>query len=130
MNDIDIKTDINNSDTYNSIENNIGMSISNTLVDEIIIKEDEDVGSLPIDVLSERWTVNVNLFKLSIDDHNVCGESDEEENKDELKTEQDELNKWREIINNNHLTQEEKIKEKAKLKKMRYKRNKRNNVVL
>jgi hypothetical protein len=71
----DIKTDINNSDTHSSIENNIGISISNTLVDEIIIKEDEDVDGLP--------------------DDNVCGESDEEENKDELKTEQDELNKWR-----------------------------------
>ena len=132
-NEIDIKTDINNSDTYSSIENNIGMAIiSNTLTDEIIMKECEyeDVGSLPIDVLSERWNANVTLFKLYTEDDNVCGESDEEENIDEPKNEQDELNKWREIINNNHLTQEEKIKAKTRLKKMRYKRNKRNNVVL
>jgi hypothetical protein len=129
----DIKTDINN-DIYSNVENNINMEIiSNPLTDEIIMKEDEDVGSLPIDVLSERWNTSVNLFKLSIeeDDDNVCCESDEDdENIDEPKNEQDELNKWREIINNKHLTQEEKIKEKARLKKMRYKRNKRNSGAL
>ena len=127
--DIDIKTDINN-DTYSSIENNIDMTISDTPVDEIIMKEDEDVGSLHIGVLSERWNASVNQFKLPIEDDNVCCESDEDENVDERKNEQDELNKWREIINNKHLTQEEKIKEKTRLKKMRYKRNKRNSCVL
>jgi len=121
--DIDNETDINN-DIYSNVENNINMTIiSNPLTDEIIIKE--DVGSLHIDVLRERWNTNVNLFKLSIEDDNVCNESDEDENIDEPKNEQDELNKWREIINNKDLTQEEKIKEKAKLKKMRHKRNKR-----
>jgi hypothetical protein len=101
----------------------------------------DDVGSLTSNDLKEKWMLALNQNQMINEDIDankfivnpnkintikMCNNSESEsESEVEVGNEQEELNKWREIINNTDMTQEEKSKEKARLKRIRYKANKK-----
>lgn len=91
----------------------------------------EDIGDLSSDELKNRWNMTFNMSQMTIEDINVNDINNisyfsEEDIDLQVNNNQDELNKWREIINNSEMSQEEKSREKAKLKRSRYKINKKN----
>jgi len=128
-NKIDIKISTNNLIT----DNNFNTMDINT-----------DIGGLSSDELKDRWNISLNQAQMNsediryilnddtiINDINYNNDTNDvivnkEESNNFIENEIDELNKWREIINNNQLTPEEKRNEKAKLKRLRYKNNKKN----
>lgn len=123
--------DINNNSKYTKEEN----SKMNT---EFIVNHSCDIGDLTSNELKNRWNIVLNDIQMEIEDRNSISTELKIESVDdinhtddsisEIKNEKDELEKWREIINNPLLTQEEKLKEKAKLKRMRYKLNKKHKI--
>jgi len=128
--------------TETTNENNINIIFidNNKRVDDMEFKSKndicEDIGALSSSELSEKWITTLNQTQMMIEDvdaskyeHvnlNALHNHNDSDSDVEVNNEQDELNKWREIINNTDTTQEEKSREKAKLKRMRYKANKKN----
>jgi hypothetical protein len=145
--DIDIKLNDNlNSTNLNDLELIQREKIENKIDINKLTNEDNnenmDIGDLSSIKLKEQWLLSINQSQMIHEDiryvfndtiNNENNDTNNNENNDINKEEInnfiendiDELNKWREIINNNNLTSEEKIKEKTKLKKLRYKNNKK-----
>jgi hypothetical protein len=101
-----------------------------------IFSSDDDVGSITGNKLKERWDMVVNQSQMTIEDmaskleingitDYIVDELVEEEDNTDINNDRAELNKWREIISNNGLSQEEKEREKARLKRIRYRNNKK-----
>lgn len=137
-----------NNESNNQIDINTSNKIEVTQYNMNEVKEyhkDDipNIGALSSEELKNRWnnklneilndSNNMNVKEKQNHDTeinlmlniNINNDESELENSFKIETEQDELNKWREIINNSELTQEEKVKEKAKLKRMRYKQNRK-----
>lgn len=113
-------------------DNNINIFVDNN----IIMKrkennEKEDIGDITNIELKERWETIINetekICELKTQDNtdeNIIIKETEYniETIETIENDQDEINKWREIINNKNMTNEEKIKEKTKLKRIIYKK--------
>lgn len=132
-------------ETNNETNINILFINNNKVVEYMESKSEndvgDDVGSLTSNDLKEKWMLALNQNQMINEDIDankfivnpnkintikMCNNSESEsESEVEVGNEQEELNKWREIINNTDMTQEEKSKEKARLKRIRYKANKK-----
>ena len=123
-----------NESTNTNIDDNDKIDTNNVICSNIIednkMIHNNDIGALNSNELKERWIMNVNQIQMNIEDMNILdnkSENDENEEDDiiSIHNEKDELDKWLKIISNTELTQEEKSKEKARLKRIRYKKNKK-----
>lgn len=126
--EINSETNQESKDTETANENNINIVFIDNNKDVTnmeLLEHNEDIGALSSDELREKWNMTLNQTQMSLEDNNI---SSEDEFEVKVNNEQDELNKWREIINNPHMSPEEKSKEKAKLKRARYKMNKKKRV--
>jgi hypothetical protein len=109
------------------IDNN--KDVTNMEVSNNVDSDNKDIGELTSTELEERWKMNLNHNQMSLEDKDALDKQDDGSSEEDLYVgvnEQDELNKWREIINNPNMSPEEKSKEKTKLKRSRYKMNKKN----
>jgi len=113
------------------IDNNIKMSCihNETDISKTFFENNQvDIGDMTSKQLKERWNATIQETKnicemksqYSLDSENCI-----EETSYDIENEQDEINKWREIINNKEMSNEEKSKEKTTLKRLRYKNNRK-----
>lgn len=124
---------VNENTNVTTSENNINILFidNNIIMKQTEYDKKEDIGDMTNIELKERWETTIQetkkICELKTQEEGLNEVSFIEEtecNIENVENDQDEINKWREIIINKHMTNEEKLKEKTKLKRIRYKNNK------